>query len=146
MSKSLDLNGQYRDKRGVWVIQSVDTAFGLSGYYETFHIIQLYGQNPGYTEKVDSKTFRAMFQPESNSKQDSDLTDALNYALGGLPKGHNARSIKNFYDSFGLDPGHLSPKSLAEFEKGPPCAHTFALYHGFNDSFEYCTKCDEKKK
>jgi hypothetical protein len=36
--------------------------------------------------------------------------------------------------------GDSSPSKIEKI-----CSHSWATYHGFNDSFEYCTFCDEKK-
>lgn len=38
------------------------------------------------------------------------------------------------------------PKSIVDYEQTiSQCFHTWKVYFGLNDRFEYCTKCDEKK-
>jgi hypothetical protein len=75
---------------------------------------------------------------------DPDMLDAMRYAGGPIPWKHGAGVIlpdgKNVFHEYPPSGVKLIPKDK------PACNHNFVQYNGFNDFFEYCTICDEKKR
>jgi hypothetical protein len=69
--------------------------------------------------------------------------DSFDY-LADLMFGEQSDALKDLFDASQF-PATTSTEELDKIFGIQECEHQWQTYQGFNDSFEFCSKCDRKK-